>query len=200
MPFSWKTRHVKIKMNNGRILLKCFGYWFCCMLAHCPTVVAYWGSYRTESWFELLVTYVLLTSENVWCLMKLMLHGYTIHAVRKDPLFSFSSSSVLREFCGGKSPGPHRHKHTTERTNDTLPQIIFSSAAWPTVIGHNCHRFLKGWKTMGGLCEQFTSSSPGLLMLLFFNEDTELYQFSNPDLKGFCSWFVEKTFLIWTAR
>lgn len=87
--------------------------------------------------------------------------------------------SVLRQRCGGKFPGPHRHKHTTDWTNDMLPQSIFSSAAWPTVIGHNCRRLLKGWKTMGHLCDdtdQFTSTSPGLLMLFpayYFNEETD---------------------------
>lgn len=104
---------------------------------------------------------------------------------------SFSSLHLLTrtpacfklQCCGGKSPGPHRHKHATDWTNDRLPQSIFSSAAWPGVTGRNCHRLLKGWTTMGSLCEdadQFTSSSPGLLMLFvvvfpvrYFNEETE---------------------------
>lgn len=122
---------------------------------------------------------------------------------------SLSFSSILstdthpglcfkQQCCGWKSPGPHRHKHTTDWTNDTLPQSIFSSAEWPRVRGHNCRRLLKGWTTMDSLCEdtgQFTSSSPGLLMLLFFRFTTlmrrqtslssELRQFPFPVLMGF---------------
>lgn len=76
----------------------------------------------------------------------------------------------------GSPSGPHRHKHTTDWTNHTLPQRIFSSAAWTGVIGHNCHRRLKGWTTMGTLCEdfiQFTSASPGLLTLFCFQFNEE---------------------------
>ena len=96
-------------------------------------------------------------------------------------LSSFSSTDTHPGPCfkqqhrGGKSPGPHRHKHTTDWTNDTLPQRISSSAEWPRVIGLNCLRPLKGWTTMGSLCEdtdRFTSSSPGLLTLLFFEFST----------------------------
>lgn len=73
--------------------------------------------------------------------------------------------------CSGKSPGPHKHKHTTDWTIDMLPQRIFSSVAWTRVIGHNCHRLLKARKTMATLCEdteQFNSTSADLLMLSFF--------------------------------
>lgn len=69
-----------------------------------------------------------------------------------------------QQHCDGKSPRPHRHKHTTDWTNDTLPQKTFSSAAWTRVIGHNCQKFLKGWTTMGTFCEdtdQFTSNFRG---------------------------------------
>ena len=81
-----------------------------------------------------------------------------------------SRSLFFNNSAHWESSGPHRHKHTTDWTNDTLLQSIFSSAAWPRVTGHHCHRLLKEATTMGSLCEatdHFTSTSPGLLMLPF---------------------------------
>lgn len=86
---------------------------------------------------------------------------------RLSPSLSSLSPITRIPACGEMSSGPHRHKHTTGRTNDTTPQSVSSPAAWRRVTGQHCHGPLEERTTMGSLCEStdhFTSTSPGLLM------------------------------------
>lgn len=82
--------------------------------------------------------------------MRALCLSFSLFLLTRIPASVIDNSTAV-----GSSPGPHRHKHTTDWTNDT-PQR-YSTENLQFCYMAQSHRTLsqalKGWTTMGSLSE-----------------------------------------------